>query len=146
MLQPKSDWDPYLIIPFVTQSSLVYFKPTGCFETVFMQVQNSYLTLNFRKLYISVLRDVIFYIKPPVWTGEKGPIFLSAGICKTIELSKVDIFINFASFHTLCRTEHNVRKNKFFGKMQAVRFIKKFKGICQIGLHSKLQFMVRRKY
>lgn len=54
--------------------------------------------------------------------------------------------MNFARFHTLCGTEYNVRKNTFFGKTQVVIFIKNFKWICQIGLHSKLRFMERRKY
>jgi len=70
MLPSKSDWNPYFIIPFVTLSSLVYFKPTWYFGTVCMQVQNSYLAWNYRKFYNSVSRDVIFHAKLPVWTGE----------------------------------------------------------------------------
>jgi len=44
----------------------------------------------------------------------------------------IDIFMNFSSFYAMCGTEY-VRKDTFVSKMQAVTFIKKFKGVCQIG-------------
>jgi hypothetical protein len=81
-----------------------------------MQLQNSYLALNYRKFYISFSRDVIFHVKLPVWTGEQGPIFLSGGIFVSRTIKLIDIFMNFSSFYVLCGTEYNVRKNTFLVK------------------------------
>ena len=41
--------------------------------------------------------------------------------------------MKISSFYAVYGTEYNIRKNAFVSKMQAVTFIKKFKGLWQIG-------------